>query len=266
MVPDSGHRHKGDTQEIMDTILQLKDISKNFGNTRALKNISLDFQRGVIYGLVGENGAGKSTLMKVISGIIQPDSGEMLYDNQSYHARNPWQALEMGVLLVPQEIELVAEMSVAENIFLGNWLGRKWINHKEMERQSREVLDSIGFSSLNPRSLVSSLTTGEKQAVQIAKAFSKDPKILILDEPSAVLTPHEMDAVFRIIKNLKKQGVTVIYISHYLDEVLTITEKIAILRDGYLVDVLSGQETGKDHVVQLMTGGKLERDKTQGGK
>ncbi len=236
------------------SILRLDRVSKDYGSTQALKAVSIEFDKGKIYGLVGENGAGKSTLVKIIGAVIQPSSGHLFLDGNEVKHSGPREARDAGIIEAPQEIELIPEMTVAENLFLGNWLGMKMFRKNKVLEASARVLERLGFSQLNARSRVGSLTTGEKQIVQIAKAFVHQPRILILDEPSAVLSTTEMEKVFGIIENLKREQVTVIYISHYIEEVLRIADEFVVLRDGELVTVLRKDEATRARLVSSMTG------------
>ncbi len=235
-------------------LLKLERISKDYGSTHALKNVIIEFEKGKIYGLVGENGAGKSTLVKIIGAVIKPSSGRLLLDGGEVAYAGPRQAREAGIIESPQEIELVPEMTIAENLFLGNWGGKKIFRKRKMQEECSRVLETLGFPHLESGIKVGELTTGEMQIVQIAKAFVNQPRILILDEPSAVLSTAEMEHVFRIINRFKSEQVAVIYISHYIEEVLRIADEFVVLRDGELVKVLRKEEATRSQLVSCMTG------------
>jgi ribose transport system ATP-binding protein len=243
------------------SILELKNISKSFSGVPVLDNINIDFREGEIHSIVGENGAGKSTLIKIISGIYKASSGTMFYDGNKVDVTGPDVAQEYGISVVHQEIKLVSTQSVAENIFLGRpftkkVLGVEVIAWGEIFNHAQTILKSIN-SKIDPRSLVRDLTIAQQQIVEICKAISKECKILIMDEPTASLTENEIRVLFEILYKLREQGVTIIYISHRLQEVMTISDRVTVLRDGQLVKTSSINEISIDKMITLMVGRQL---------
>lgn len=241
----------------MSTLLELKNIYKWYPGVTALENVSLSLEKGEVHALLGENGAGKSTLIKVLAGAIKPDGGEIIMDGRSYTNITPFIAQRLGIQVIYQEFNLVPGLSIAENIFLG--CERKkgiLLDKKSMIDQSKVVLNSIGVN-INPVTLVKQLTVAYRQIVEIAKAISKEVRILVMDEPTAPLTNHEVQALFALVHNLKQRGVTVIYISHRLEELFEISDKITVLRDGKFIDTVQTASTSKDELIRLMVGRPL---------
>ncbi len=241
----------------IDNILELKNISKHYPGVVALDDVSLSVRRGEIHALIGENGAGKSTLIKTCSGAIEPTSGEIIVNGKTFQSMTPAVSEENGIGVIYQEFNLVGDLSVAENIFLGRAIRRGIvIDTKAMEREAKKILDSLNID-IEPRTLVKKLTVGYQQMVEIAKAVSQNAQILIMDEPSAPLTNSEVESLFAIVDLLKSKGVTIIYISHRLDEIFRLSDRISILRDGQFVTQLNTQETTKDELVRYMVGREL---------
>ena len=240
-------------------ILEMRDIRKGFPGVQALDGVSLRLRRGTVHGLVGENGAGKSTLMKCLFGIYRADSGEILLEGKQVSFENPRQALESGVSMVHQELNQVLDRSIIDNV----WLGRiptkgPLVDERKMLEDTLRILGDLGIS-LNPRKKIGTLSVAERQMVEIAKAVSCNAKIIVLDEPSSSLTEGEVQHLFRIIKELRKEGVAVVYISHKLDEILAISDDVTILRDGRLISSERTANITKDRIISLMVG----RDLTQ---
>ena len=246
--------------EKMEFRLQMMNISKAFGGVQALDNAQLQVRPGEIHSLVGENGAGKSTLIKVLSGAHQPDSGKIILDGEEVVMHDPSTAIKMGVGVIYQEYMLATAISIAENIYIDNLTGgnKHLINWNDMNERAKKLLDSLGFGELNPRSLVKDLTVAEQQVVEICKALSRNVKILVLDEPTSVLTFAETEKLIDILYELKKQGVSIIYISHRLEEVIRISDKITVMKDGKYVDTVSG-DIDKNHLMELMIGRELKQ-------
>lgn len=214
-------------------------------------------RRGEILALVGENGAGKSTLIKTCSGAITPTQGEIVINGKSFTGMTPQTSEQNGIGVIYQEFNLVGDLSVAENIFLGRAIRKGMvIDLKAMERESKKILDSLNIK-INPKTLVKTLSVGYQQMVEIAKAVSQNAKLLIMDEPSAPLTSAEVEAMFAIVDKLKAGGVSIIYISHRLDEIFRLADRITILRDGQYVTTLNTDETNKDELVKYMVGRQL---------
>ena len=240
-----------------DNILELKHITKLYPGVVALNDVSLEVRRGEILALVGENGAGKSTLIKTCSGAITPTQGEIVINGKSFTGMTPQTSEQNGIGVIYQEFNLVGDLSVAENIFLGRAIRKGMvIDLKAMERESKKILDSLNIK-INPKTLVETLSVGYQQMVEIAKAVSQNAKLLIMDEPSAPLTSAEVEAMFAIVDKLKAGGVSIIYISHRLDEIFRLADRITILRDGQYVTTLNTDETNKDELVKYMVGRQL---------
>ncbi|MBV8781423.1 MAG: sugar ABC transporter ATP-binding protein, partial [Phycisphaerae bacterium] len=216
-------------------------IAKDFGSTRALDDVSVRFNGGEVHGVVGENGAGKSTLMKILSGVEQPSDGRIVLDDQPVRFRDVVEAARAGVVMIHQELNLVEELSVAENIFLGREQSRgALIDRRAMEERTGQIMRRLA-TTIEPRTRVGDLRLAQRQMVEIGKALARDARIIIMDEPTAVLTRNEIAALFRVIQQLRGDGVAVIYISHLLAEVLKICDSITVLRDGKNVANLEGR-------------------------
>lgn len=238
--------------------VELINISKSFGGIAALKDVTLKVYPGEIHALAGENGAGKSTLMKILSGAHLKDSGKILIDGKEVHIRNTHDSKKLGIGIIYQEFSLVPDLSVAENIFLGQ-LGAEgsWMKWGSMKRQGRSLIKSIGFD-IDPSINVGKLSIAYQQIIEITKALSEKVKILILDEPSAVLGPNEIYKLFEILIQLKKDGVSIIYITHHLSEIFRIADRVSVLKDGISSDSLKVSETNKDRLIQSMLGRSLD--------
>lgn len=237
-------------------MLRLEHITKTYPGVTALDNVSLEFRQGEVHALLGENGAGKSTLIKIIAGAIEPDEGaKITFDDKTYTHMTPSLSAENGVAVIYQDINLVTPMTVAENIFMGKKMG-SFYSKKKLNKLAKELFDEYGFQ-MNPAAPVASLSPANQQMVEIARAISNDAKIMIMDEPTAPLAANEVDLLFRIIDKLKQKGVTVIYISHRMEEVFEITERISILRDGEYVKTIKTADTNRQELVNLMVGREL---------
>ncbi|MDR1677188.1 MAG: sugar ABC transporter ATP-binding protein [Deltaproteobacteria bacterium] len=242
----------------MDNKLVFQNISKSYPGVTALAKVSVEIRRGEVHALIGENGAGKSTLIKTCTGAVVPDSGKVIIDGLEFSALTPNLARENGIAVIYQEFNLVGELSVAENIFLGRAM-RKGIriDRKAMEREAAKIFRRFNIN-INPASLVKDLTVGYQQIVEIAKAVSQKAKLLIMDEPSACLTALEVQGLFSVVDQLKAQGVTIIYISHRLDEIFRLCDRVTIMRDGHYVETLNTVETNVEHLVTSMVGRELK--------
>ncbi|MEG1492222.1 MAG: sugar ABC transporter ATP-binding protein [Oscillospiraceae bacterium] len=235
-------------------ILELKDICKQYPGVKALDNVSLNFYAGEIHALMGENGAGKSTLIKTLSGAITPDSGEISFENVTYSKMTPHISKELGIGVIYQEFNLMPTLSVAENIFAGNEIGGKILfNKKKIEAKTLEVFERMHVQ-INPCEKVQNLSVANMQLVEIAKALTRDVKILIMDEPTAPLTTNEVDILFEIVKILKSQGVTIIYISHRINEVFAIADRVSVLRDGCFISTSNTSEISRNELIRQMVG------------
>src|SRR5690606_14798068 len=221
------------TREETQPLLSLRDISKRFGGVRAIRHADLELRPGQVHAIVGENGAGKSTLIKILSGAEQLDTGTITLDGEAIGIRTPADAIERGIATVYQESQLFGELTVAENIFIGRELRRgPRVDWAEQNRHVVELLGRLDLPADIATRAVSTLSAAEQQQVSIAKALSRDARVLILDEPSAILTQAEIDVLFRAIRRLTDQGVAIIYISHRLDELFSIADVVTVMRDG----------------------------------
>ena len=238
-----------------DAILSLKNITKCYPGVTALDGVSLDFAKGEVHALLGENGAGKSTLIKVVAGAITPDSGSVTIDGKSFDKLTPALAKASGVEVIYQEFNLVDTLSVAENICLGEKKGRL-VDYRYMEQKARDIFAQMGVE-VSPDATVQSLPTSHQQLVEIAKAVSKNAKLLIMDEPSAPLSVAEVAKMFEIVRKLKAQGVTIIYISHRMDEIFEISDRVTVMRDGQYIATRNTAETSRKELISLMVGREL---------
>ncbi|MDD5368408.1 MAG: sugar ABC transporter ATP-binding protein [Anaerolineaceae bacterium] len=238
-------------------ILEIKGITKHFPGVTALNHIDLDIYEGEVHVLVGENGAGKSSLIKVLSGIYRPDEGEILYSGKKYAPLTPRHAIQAGIRVVYQELNLLPYLSVAENIYFEKLPSRAgMVDFRRLNRDAQQMLADIGLT-VSPRTPVELLGIAQKQLVEIAKALTEESKILILDEPTATLTSKEIILLFEIIKRLKQKGVTIIYISHRLQETFEIGDRITVLRNGSKVDTRSIHAVTVPEIVKMMVGREM---------
>jgi len=240
-------------------ILEMENITKTFPGVKALDNVSFSVLRGEVHGLVGENGAGKSTLMKILNGVIAPDSGKILIDGKPVIFRDTKQAQRCGISLIYQEFNLVNTLSIAENIYLGflRTNRAKLISWKQVRADAAALITQLGFS-FNVNEKVENLSVAEKQLVEIVKALSVNAKLIAMDEPTSALTSNEIRKLFSIIKRLKERGITIIYISHKLDEVMEICDNITVLRDGHIVDTKPADKTNHKEIISKMVGRPVE--------
>lgn len=224
--------------------LSVKDLSKRFGNVQALAHVDLELRAGEVHGLVGENGAGKSTLMKILSGVEQPTSGELQVRGAPTHLRGVLDAMQLGIVMIHQELNLVDELSIADNIYLGREFTRFGvIDRRRCEAEARSLLEGIGHR-LDPSRKVGVLSIADKQMVEIAKALSCSASVLIMDEPTATLTEPDADRLLAQVGKLRDSGVTVVFISHILPQVLRVSDRITVLRDGKVVTTLEPEDVG----------------------
>ncbi|WP_040208939.1 sugar ABC transporter ATP-binding protein [Neobacillus jeddahensis] len=239
-------------------ILQMKGVTKSFGSVTALSEVQLDLKQGEVLALMGENGAGKSTLMNILNGAITVDEGEIFLQGEKLEMNSPLEARKRGIAKIHQELQLVPELSIAENIFLAreprNKLG--FVNFRKMFLQAEEYLEALELQ-VNPRQPVKNLRVGEQQLVEIAKALSVDAKIIIMDEPTSALSNAEAEKLFTVIRKLKKSGVSIIYISHRMDEIFALADRITILRDGQFIDTVKTTETNLEQLITMMVGRTL---------
>lgn len=242
-----------------EALLKVKGISKSFPGVKALSNVELTVGYGEVHALLGENGAGKSTLLKILSGAQSSDSGSIIFDGQSCEFATPSEARNSGIVTIYQEFNLIAPLTIAENIFSGREPTKgPFVDRATMHRETRRVLDLIGLP-LDPRKLVRDLSVAEQQMVEIARALSIESKLIIMDEPTSALSEHEVALLFKIVSNIRESGVSVIFVTHRLGEVIEACERFTVLRDGQFVtsgDVADIDESG---LVRLMVGRNVER-------
>lgn len=239
-------------------VLELRNIRKLYPGVAALKDVSLSVKKGEILALIGENGAGKSTLIKTCSGAVIPTSGKIVVNGKEFDHMTPQLAAENGIAIIYQEFNNVGGLSAAENLFLGRPI-RKGIlvDTPEMERQAERAFQQLNIK-INPKTLMKNLTVGYQQMVEIAKAIEQDAKILIMDEPSAPLTSAEVESMFAVVELLRKKGVSIIYISHRLEEIYRLSDRIVVLRDGEYIKTLITKDSNVDELIHLMVGRELK--------
>lgn len=238
-------------------MLTLKNITKTYPGVVALDDVSFSVRDGEVHALLGENGAGKSTLIKTIAGAVAPDGGRICFDDREYPRLDPLTARKEGVAVIYQELNLCLPLTVAENIFLGRPQGRLY-SQKQVNALAQEIFDEYGFH-LDPAVRVDSLSPAQQQLVEICKGISNNAKIMIMDEPTSALATTEVDLLFEVIRRLKEKGVTIIYISHRLDEVFEVTDRITVLRDGKFVTTIQTADTNRQELVRLMVGRELDQ-------
>ncbi|HET8716999.1 MAG TPA: sugar ABC transporter ATP-binding protein [Nocardioidaceae bacterium] len=250
----------GHTSVQQDALLRMHGIVKQFPGVRALDGVDLDVRAGEVHCLLGQNGAGKSTLIKVLSAAYQPDEGEITWEGEPVRLTTPVVAMGLGISTIYQELDLVHGLTVTENVFLGHELARGGFTRRgEAAQRVRSLLSRLGHSEINPNRLVGDLSPASQQIVSMARALSHDTRLLILDEPSAVLDQGEVRNLFRVIRDLTEQGVAIVYISHRLEEIREIGDRITVLKDGRTVGTgLPVQETPTSELIRLMTGRSIE--------
>ena len=240
-------------------LLEMKGISKSFGPVKALKKASLNLKRGEVLALMGENGAGKSTLMNVLSGSLHPDEGEILLDGVQREIKNPIQARSLGIVKIHQELQIVPELDIAENIFLGRWqtAGIGFVQKKKMHYMAKECLKMLEWE-MDTRTKLKDLRIGEQQLVEIAKAISCDAKIIVMDEPTSALSEPEAKKLFHVIEKLKNKGCGIIYITHRMEEVFKISDRLSVMRDGEYIGTKEAKETDNEEIIAMMVGRSVE--------
>jgi ribose transport system ATP-binding protein len=257
---DRGAQPRSDTNQdgvfMPEPILTVKNITKNYPGVVALNDLSMTFEKGEVHALLGENGAGKSTLIKVISGAIEPDRGSIIFGNQEHSKMTPSSSKENGVAVIYQEFSLVEPLSVAQNVFLGESQGFL-IDYKDLKKRSAKIFEEMDVN-IDPSAQVRTLSPAKKQLVEIAKAISANARILIMDEPSAPLSASEVETMFEIIGRLKSKGVTIIYISHRIEELFRISDRVTVMRDGRYIDTLITRRTNRKELIDLMVGRELK--------
>ncbi len=243
-------------------LLQTFNISKEFPGVKALQDINLSFKTGRVHAVVGENGAGKSTLMNIISGVLKPDNGKILWYGKKIDIKNPLYAQELGIAMIYQENSLIPHLSVMENIFLNRFDKKRsgFIDFIKMKNKAEELLSKLEISHINPETSAIKLSAAEKQLVEIVRAISLNPKLMIFDEPTAALSKTEVKMLMEIIDSLRQKGMGIIYISHRMGEIFNIADDITILRDGQHIITSPKEELNIDKVITLMVGRKLNKE------
>ena len=243
-----------------ETILTMKGIDKSFPGVHALDHVDLEVRRGEVHALMGENGAGKSTLMKVLTGIYTKDSGTITYEGREIEFHNPKEAQEAGIVIVHQELNMMNHLTVAQNIFIGReFMKGVMIDDARMNAEAKKLFDQLGIS-IDPAEKMGNLTVGKQQMCEIAKAISHKAKVIIFDEPSAALTEAEIDELFKIIRDLRDKQLGIVYISHRMDEIKVITDRVTVMRDGGYVGTLITKDCTKDDIINMMVGRVIYED------
>ncbi|MCR5733329.1 MAG: sugar ABC transporter ATP-binding protein [Lachnospiraceae bacterium] len=237
-----------------EVILEMKKIDKTFPGVHALDHVDFEVRRGEVHALMGENGAGKSTLMKVLTGIYTKDSGTIIYEGKEVEFHNTREAQAAGIVIVHQELNMLGHLTVAQNIFIGREFKKGIrIDDKKMNEEAKKLFDRLNID-IDPTATMSDLTVGKQQMCEIAKAISHDAKVIVFDEPSAALTESEIEDLFKIIRDLRQQQLGIIYISHRMDEIKVITDRVSVMRDGCYVGTLITEDCTKDDIVNMMVG------------
>lgn len=249
-----------------DYILRVRGISKSFSGVKALDNIHFDLKKGEVHALMGENGAGKSTFMKILIGLLTPDAGEILLEGENLIGRNVNETLKKGISMIHQEILIIPELTVAQNIFLGrerevsgkSGILSGWLNDSEINQRAAALLDRMGVN-IAPKAKMRSLSVAQMQMVEIAKAVSNNAKVIIMDEPTSAISDKEVGTLFQIIRDLKVQGVGIIYISHKMDEIFRISDTITVLRDGKYIGTKSAVDLDQNALIAMMVGREIDQ-------
>ena len=247
-----------------EVILEMKGIDKSFPGVHALDHVDLEIRKGEVLALMGENGAGKSTLMKVLTGIYTKDSGTITYEGKEVEFHSAREAQDNGVIIVHQELNMLGHLTVAQNLFIGREFKKGiTIDDKKMNEEAKKLFDRLNVD-IDPTEKMANLTVGKQQMCEIAKAVSFDAKVIIFDEPSAALTEAEIEEMFKIIRDLKKKDIAMVYISHRMDEIKVITDRVTVMRDGTYVGTLITKDCTKEDIINMMVGRVIyEEPKTQ---
>ncbi|AWW00330.1 sugar ABC transporter ATP-binding protein [Arcticibacterium luteifluviistationis] len=239
-------------------LLQISQISKSFSGIKVLENISFDLKSGEVHALMGENGAGKSTLMKILMGLLKADTGSIHLEGEDITKMDVQETLKKGIAMIHQEILMVPELSIAQNIFLGKETSTfSFLKEKHINQQTQELFDNIGLT-LNPKTKMKDLSIAQMQMVEIVKAISNEAKIIIMDEPTSALSDKEVAKLFKIIKDLKSRNVAIVYISHKMDEIFQIADRITVLRDGNYIGTKTVKELNNKTLITMMVGREID--------
>jgi len=244
-----------------DYIIEMKNMTKSFSGVQVLKHVDMRVRLGTVHALLGENGAGKSTLVKILIGMYSPDTGEILYEKKPFVAANIQQVLKQGISMIFQELTPLLHMSVAENIYLGREPKNKFglLDYKKLHKDTEELFSYLNIKNIKPDEKIKDLAVAKIQLVEIAKAISYRSKLIIMDEPTSSLTEAECENLFGIMKGLRKEGISFIFITHKLDEVFSIADEATVLRDGELVGVQAVEELDKDKIISMMVGREIKQ-------
>lgn len=244
---------------VMNLILEMKNIDKSFPGVKALDDVHLNLYSGEAMALIGENGAGKSTLMKILSGVYSKDGGKIIYDGEEINPSNPKEATDLGISIIHQELNILENLSIYENVFLGREItkGLGISDKSKMIQETKEIMNSLGID-IDPRINAGRLSIAKQQMVEIAKAISTNAKIIILDEPTDTLTDRETRVLFDLIERLKKQGKALVYISHRLEEIFEVCERVTVLRDGQFIGEEKTDDITEPEIVEMMVGRSMD--------
>lgn len=240
-------------------ILKAVGITKEFPGVKALRNVNFEVEAGEVHGLIGENGAGKSTLVKILTGVYKQDSGQILLNGENVNIDNPHIAFEYGISVIHQELNLLRYLNVTTNVLLGGYFPKKgpFIDWKKANNEVQSYVNLVD-DSISSKSIIRNMSISKAQLIEISKSFSRNAKIVFMDEPTSSLSNTEQEKLFKVIEEMKKKGVAVIYISHRLEEIMNICDRITVLRDGQYIDTLKVEDTNIDHLVSLMVGREVE--------
>lgn len=238
----------------------MKGIDKSFPGVHALDHVDFEVRKGEVHALMGENGAGKSTLMKVLTGIYKKDSGTITYEGKEVEFLNPKEAQDAGIVIVHQELNMIGHLTVAQNIFIGReFMKGGLIDDDRMNQETQKLFDKLNID-IDPTVKIGKLTVGKQQMCEIAKAISHDAKVIVFDEPTAALTEAEIEELFKIIRDLRSKGIGIVYISHRMDEIKVITDRVTVMRDGKYVGTLITKDCTKDDIINMMVGRVIYED------
>lgn len=238
--------------------IEMKGIDKSFGTNQVLKNAGFLLRDGEVHALMGENGAGKSTLMKILTGVYTRDAGTVIVDGKEVEYHNPQEAEKAGIVFIYQELNVMFDLTVEENLFMGKEITKGFgiCDKKAMRKKAKEVLDMMGVD-INPAAVMSELSVGQQQMIEICKALMVDAKVIIMDEPTAALTQSETDALFKVIHSLRKKGVSMVYISHRMEEIFELCDRITVLRDGSYIGTEQIKDIDMNDIVKMMIGREI---------
>jgi len=241
-------------------IIKMTEINKSFSGNHVLKDVSFDLRKGEVHALMGENGAGKSTLINVLAGVHERDSGSVTVNGEKVNFSHPREAEELGINIIHQELNINRHLTVTQNMFLGKELTHKipgLLDKRAMRKATKEILDNLGITNINPDEVAGNLSIGQQQMIEIAKALATESNVIIMDEPTAALTDREIEVLFEVIESLRKQNVAIIYISHRMEEISQICDRITVLRDGELIGTENIEDVSFDDIVRMMVGREL---------